>query len=377
MFKKINNIIFLVLFLAVICVPLLFTRWESGGVSEEENRNLAQFPAFFAEGQFNSSFTKEFETWFMDHMGLRRDMISVNTDLMSRVFNRDLTTSDVKTGKTGDRIYATQAVIQDFAHVNLRSEEEVGRIGQSYQTISDWVERRDAAFYYVQCVDKHTIYPERFLASVRQLGTVSKTDQVLTYLQSETKVDAIYFKQVLLDNADAYPVFSHWGDSTHWTSRGAYISYVHMMDRINEDLPAPVKVLTEQDYDVTYETYYGPDGQSEQIERLALKAAKAKMVDVAAMGQWASDRRHSVWENPEAGNDYRLLVMGDSYIDSFIIDDIAESFGQVWMVWGDYTQDLPQIVEQYDPDIVIYECAERVDRSYAVCELAQALEELP
>ena len=53
---------------------------------------------------------------------------------------------------------------------------------------------------------------------------------------------------------------------------------------------------------------------------------------------------------------------------------IAESFGEVWLVWGDYTPDLPKIVELCEPDVVIYECAERVDRSYAVCDLAQALQ---
>ena len=64
MFKKINNCILAVLFLAVLALPLLFTRWESGGVSEAENRNLAQFPPLVVEGSFNLSFTKDFETWY-------------------------------------------------------------------------------------------------------------------------------------------------------------------------------------------------------------------------------------------------------------------------------------------------------------------------
>ena len=43
------------------------------------------------------------------------------------------------------------------------------------------------------------------------------------------------------------------------------------------------------------------------------------------------------------------------------------------MVWGDYTTSLPEIVDLCKPDIVIYECAERVDRSGAICDLAQRL----
>lgn len=374
MFKRINNIIFILLFLVVLFVPLLFTRWESGGVSEEENRNLAAFPSVVKEGNFNESFTKDFEAWFMDHLGFRQKLIGANKSLMQDVFDRALTTSEWKTGKTGDSIYAPDSIVKDFAHANLRTEAQVAIIGNSYQTINNWLAEKDIAFYYVQCVDKHTIYPERFISSVKQIGNVSKTDQVLDYLQNKTSVNAIYFKQILKDNKENYPVFSHWGDPTHWTHRGAYISYCHMMEQINKDISSPLKVLTEQDYDISYKTNNGPKGKSEQVEVFAIKAPEAQKSDVAVMGQWAKDHRHSVWKNPNAENDKRLLLMGDSYFNNYLIDDIAESFSEVWLVWGDYTLSLPEIVDVYDPDVVIYECAERVDRSAAICELAEALQ---
>ena len=373
MFRKINNSVLACCFLAVLFVPLLFTRWESGGVSEEENRNLAQFPSFVVDGSFNLSFTKEFETWFMDHMGFRQKLITANKSLMQDVFDRSLTTSDWKIGKTGDSIYAPDAIVRDFAHANLRSAEEVAKIGNSYQAISDWLEERGILFYYVQCVDKHTVYPERFISYVKQLGDISKTDQVLEYLQNETTVSSIYFKQPLLDNKTKYDVFSHWGDPTHWTHRGAYISYRYMMEQINNDLPSPLKILTESDYHITYQTNYSSNNESEQTEVFTIQNPKAQRGDVTVMEQWAEDHRHSVWKNPEVGNDKRLLVMGDSYFNNYLIDDIAESFGEVWLIWGDYTANLPEIVELYNPDIVIYECAERVDRSSSVCNLSQEL----
>ena len=91
------------------------------------------------------------------------------------------------------------------------------------------------------------------------------------------------------------------------------------------------------------------------------------------MGQWASDHRHSVWKNPNATSNKRLLIMGDSYFNNYLVDDLAESFSEVWLVWGDYTSVLPDIIELCDPDIVIYECAERVDRSNSICNLANKL----
>ena len=365
----------IVLFFAVLLVPLMFTRWESGGVSVEENRNLAKFPPLVTDGRFNLSFTKEFETWFMDHLGFREQMISTNKTILKKVFDRSLTTSSYKTGKTGDSIYASDAIIKDFAHVNLRSEKEVEKIGQSYQKISDWLGEKGIPFYYVQCVDKQTVYPERFIESVMQVGNVSKTDQVMTYLQDKTTVNAIYLKQVLQDNRDKYDVFSHWGDPTHWTDRGAYIGYRYMMEQINPDMQTALKVLTQDDYNITYKSAKGPDNQTEQIEVFTIENPAAQKTDVSVLGQWASDQRHSVWQNPQAGNDMRLLLVCDSYFNGYLIEDIAESFGEVWLVWGDYTKQIPEIVELCDPDLVIYECAERVDRSADVCSLAKKLRE--
>ena len=87
----------------------------------------------------------------------------------------------------------------------------------------------------------------------------------------------------------------------------------------------------------------------------------------------AEDVRNNRWVNPEGGNGEKLLLMCDSYIDGFIDDDLAESFSEIWLVRADHTGKLPAIVEMFQPDVVIYECAERVDRSNAICELAENL----
>ena len=130
----------------------------------------------------------------------------------------------------------------------------------------------------------------------------------------------------------------------------------------------------EEDYKIGYVTHTGNDGQTEQIEKFVVANPKAQKADTSVMEKWGEDHRHSVWKNPEAGNNKRLLLMCDSYFNNHLVDDIAESFSEVWLVWGDYTSKLPQIVNLYDPDIVIYECAERVDRSTAICNLAKKLQ---
>jgi len=41
------------------------------------------------------------------------------------------------------------------------------------------------------------------------------------------------------------------------------------------------------------------------------------------------------------------------------------------MIWGDYISDIENIVDTYNPDIVIIEAAERVDRTAPIIEAAE------
>lgn len=379
MVKKIYSIVFIVLFIAIISLPLIKADWTSGGISEEENRYLAEAPKLTVDGKINDKFTAEVETWFMDHMGYRKQLIDYNAKMQYEVFGKMLSKSNYYLGRYGDVNYATDAMIMDYAHLNLRTEYEVAKIGNSYQKVSDWLSEKGIQFYYVQCWDKHSIYPEQFMASVNQIGDISKTDQVINYLRENTTVKELSLKETLIDNKKDYEVYSNWGDPTHWTHRGAYVGYKYIMQGINKYNDNRYKILEEEDYNILIcdmgITLNGFIHEEDMLETFSLKEPMADEVDKSIMGQYADDERHSAWENPEVNNDTKLLLVCDSYINSFIVEDFAESFSQVWLIWGDYIEDMESMIELYDPDIVIYECAERVDRSDSVVELAELLDE--
>lgn len=380
MLKKIYNAIFVVLFLAALATPLGLTRWESGGVSEDENRTLAKFPAVTVDGKWNEKFTSQFETWFMDHLGLRQELITTNALLQYRVFDRLLSNSNYHIGPYGDLNYASEDMIKDYAHANLRTDYWVQLTGDAYVTTSDYLAEKGIPFYYIQCYDKHTIYPEQFTTAVKQLGDISKTDQIITYLKEKTQVQVIDLKPTLLEAKSRYEVYSNWGDPTHWTDRGAYMGYLHIMEQLNATLGTELKVLQEEDYTITVEdmgkTINNVLHEEDMLEVFTIRDPQAQIVDNAVMGEW-QHRDHTVLKNPNAGNDLKLLLLCDSYIDSYLRDDLAESFSEVWLIWADHMIDLPEILEIYDADVVILENAERVDRSGQMRNLADKLRGLP
>jgi len=378
MLKKIYQIIFIILFAGILCTPLMFTDWSTDGISEEENRTLAPQPELFVDGKLNEQFTLDTETWFMDHMGKRQELININAWIQYFGFQRILST-DKYLGRSGDLNHVTRAMIDDYAHINLRSENDVTNIGDAYQSMSDWCTGQGIQFYYVQCYDKHSVYPEQFMDTINQIGEISKTDQVVSYLENSTTVNTISLKEILTESKEEYETYSNWGDPTHWTERGAYIGYRTIMEVINQNNGNEFKMLDEKDYDIcivdggrTLNQYIH---EEDLLETFTIRNPKAVKEDIADMGTWGEDVRHSIWKNENAGTDKKLLLMCDSYINSFIVEDFAESFAEVWLVWGDYTTDFCEVIDLYQPDIVIYECAERVDRSDRVVKLANMIRE--
>lgn len=334
---KVIKIIFTILFIGMLSFPFVFANRGDAVVSAEENRALNQRPFFIKEGSVNVAFTYEYEDWFLDNLGFRSQLTDLYAKMQYRFFDNIFDT-DMYIGRDGDTIYATEEMITDYQHLNLRNQEEIDKIGESYQIVSDWLREQDIQFYYVQCYDKHSIYPERFMEYVNQNGQVSKTDQVISELTNDTSVNVISLKDSLLANKETYDVFSHHGDPSHWSHRGAFLCYQQIMQEINAQNDNMFKMLKEEDYSISIcdqGKYLKGDIHFEDYqEAFVLKQPMAEKADSVVLGQFCNDVRHSVWMNPNAGNDVRVLIVGDSYIDSYLLDSLAESFSQTYMIWG-------------------------------------------
>lgn len=379
MFGKTVQKVFVGLFLLMLVIPLVTTNLRDGKVSTQENRVLTKKASLYTEdGTLNKNFTTDVEAWFNDNVGLRSTMVVANARIQYYVFHVLSNNSDMLLGPHDELNYATESILRDYQHTDLKSEEDLNCIADSFQTVSDYLEQKGIAYYYFQCWDKQSIYPEYFPETVIQYGEVSKTDQLMQTLQKKTSVKVISPKQALTDAKSTCPTYSVWGDATHWTQRGAYIGYRLLMETINSDAEGKYKVLQEQDYDITIKdqgsTLFGGIHREEWLEDFAVRSPKAYLSEEApvCLSQWAN-RTRKVYYNDAVDNEDTLLILGDSYFDNFLYDDLAESFHRVVLVWGDYTENIEELVNYYRPAIVVSENAERCDRTSCVVKAAEKL----
>ena len=378
MIKKTSQIVFICLFLSMLTIPMLCVNLKRGQFSGAEKRLLAGFPDLYtAEGCPNSAFSEEFETWLNDHIGFRLQMVATNAKIQYYIFGLLSNNSNMYLGPNGEFNYATPSMLKDYQHVNLYSSDKLAEIAAAYQTISDYTDKQGAVFYYYQCWDKHSIYPEYFPQTVFQRGDKSKTDGVLEALHDQTDVRVISPKQTLLAGKAQYESYSRWGDATHWTPRGAYMGYCVLMNALNADRQQPFHVLSPEEYVIEEvdmgDTVLGCIRKEDIMEQFTLRDPHAMMTR-DKLTLYAGDSRNVFYTNESAGNQTRLLVVGDSYFGGFIMDDLAESFYETVLIWGDYCADIGNIIDTYHPDIVVVEAAERVDRSEGIIEGAQLLQ---
>lgn len=162
-------------------------------------------------------------------------------------------------------------------------------------------------------------------------------------------------------------------------SKGAYIGYLSLMDLINKNNNNLYKILQEEDYTITNidqgQTLFGSIHQKQLLEDFQIKNPQAVKTN-NKLHLYSDDQRHSFFTNNSVDNKTRVLILGDSYFNGFIVDDIAESFHETIMIWGDYTKHFIQIIEEYQPDIVIHENVERVDRFHNIVKVANAITDL-
>lgn len=375
---KYIDFVFIILFLMMIVVPLFLTNLKDNVVSESENRYLAAKAKLYTEdGTINSHFLSDFESWINDNIGLRTQMVVLNAKIQYHLFKVLSNNTDMYLGPKGELNYATNEIITDYQHNNLYSQEYCTEYANSMQEISDYVEESGRKFYYFQCWDKQSIYPEYFPTAIVQHGDASKTDLLVESLMNNTSVDVVSPKKQLIDAKKYYDTYSRWGDPTHWTTRGAIIGYNSLLTVMNEHEGTDYKILTDEDFNISITdqgtTVFGGIHETDYLELFEFKKNYEVTNTNEKLTAFADDPRSAYFVNPKAESDKTVLLVADSYFAEYCLWDFAYTFKNVIFIHADHVEDLPLIMDSYYSDYVIFERAERVDSSQAVINTAQAI----
>lgn len=363
--KRKINIVFIVTFMMCISLPYLFAhRDKEERISYTENRILAQYPSFrLGNGALNKNILDDWENWLNDNFRGRTTMVELNAALQYRLFER-IVKSDAIPGEKPWIFVNEKETIKEYQHLNLLSEEALNQYAGNMQAISDYLKERGIAFYYFQCYDKEEIYPEKYAEGINQIGPVSKAEQLVNALQEKTDVKQILVREPLLERRDEM-IYYQFVDMVHWNDRGAYYGYQVMMNTLQKDFE-DVRILAETDYEVIEkeqkaELYAFDYPYTETVPFYYIKDSRAEEITETTRASWSFlhvNEYMNEYRNEDCGNDLKILLLGDSFIRMSIKDDIAESFHDTLSIDWLNLPILDEVVEAYQPDIVIFESSQ-------------------
>jgi len=141
----------------------------------------------------------------------------------------------VLVGDNGWLVYTAEKDIEDYQHLNRFTEEELAQFQQNFDTLTAKYAKRGITLLVVVVPNKNTIYPEYVPRQIPVIGSESRLEQLISYLQAHGRAQILDLRSALLDAKVERQVY--YAEDTHWNDYGGYIAYSAIISKLQETFP--------------------------------------------------------------------------------------------------------------------------------------------
>lgn len=359
---RIWNALLAALFLLGITLPglaLLSGFAEETGLSEK--RRLAPLPAVPDDLHSLERFPRGFEAYYRDHFGFR----SLLVRNYNRIFRRwlKISNSEVVVGKEGWLYLDTCAAEYRFA--DPFSERDVEDWRRNLEQRADFLERRGIDFVFAIVPNKDMIHPEYLPDSLQARRPTSRKEQLIAALAG-TRVEPVDLAPAAQE-AKRRAGRAFLATDTHWNELGAHAAYEELLGALAERHPA-LSPRPLSDFEVQWVRVEGgdlagmlalKDEVEEEIPKLVPRqpprAVRVPVPEYEDNTWLMPDRPHYAMETGDESLP-RAVMFRDSFSIA-MVPFLSEHFSRIVYIWSDHL--IGEIIEAEQPDIVIWEMAER------------------
>jgi hypothetical protein len=354
-------------------VAAYWLNWPTS-IALNENRNLARAPSFAYDPV--ATWPGRLDAYYNDRFGFRAPLIRFYSLLLHKYLGAS--NDDVVIGKDGWIFYAREDIFQDFFGQRLFSEGELKRWKDYLENRRTMLLRNNSHYLFVIAPDKNTVYPEKLPDYVRQHRGRSRVQQLMAYLkQTGSPAEILDLHDAMMQAKGQGNLF--FPQDTHWNGRGYFVAYQAMCAALNRWYPE----IRPQKLGVDYALRTVPWAQGEWTlfglteENLGYrseflvplgtqrgrKGVAPFPAEIAPLPErWSTPL---YWEGP---GQHALLVFNDSYMRTGPLDKeqvpLAEHFARTLLdKRRPSDHEVQLIVDDFHPDVVIEERAERLMRA--------------
>lgn len=346
-------------FCAMLALPLACADFVGGRVSNTENRMLARFPD---PQDGTMQFYKGIEPWINDNIGFRDAASQLMTRLDYELFRRSAKSTNL-IGKEDWIYYYTDAILQDFIGGNAYSQEVMQSFTTHMQELKELLAQRGCETLFVLVPDKKSVYPENYPAGIHRVVQPSRMNALADALY-EQGVEVLNLQPVLEKAKPQGFVYSQRLDDAHWNNLGAFVGYRAICERLQ-----PLGARPGTDWTITPYEATGLFNMAVPLTEVNYSIncnASSAVVDASSELDMISDLQYNgdaaTYRRRYRNTDEslpKLLFIGDSYMQSSY-SFYPVSFSEVTYLHYSDAPHFLRVVDEFAPDIVIFESAERM-----------------
>ncbi|MBN2048088.1 MAG: hypothetical protein JW750_09615 [Anaerolineaceae bacterium] len=320
---------------------------------------------FGAEGGFWDHFGRipnAYQSFLAQHFSLKDAFLRFKHDFQYGILQENRFPI-VLGGQNGWLYYTGERNMEDYQNAFPISDDELMKIYSNLEQINRSLTRQGKKLIVVIAPNRETIYPDYLPSGVNPVNnTPDRLDQVLAYMEKmHAQTTILDLREPLLAAKEAgHQVY--FKTDTHWNQYGAFIAYQEICKEIQKDYPEHV-CHGRDEWEIEYIQYSG-DMVKLMPTNLTIEESIPNFVPLFEAkavqdppDPLTRDRYEFVYsELPEGSAPLTLVEFRDSF-SMDLLKFLREDFQKAVYEWNfNWNRDL---VEEYDPDVVIIEVVER------------------
>ena len=375
--RKIINCIFVIAFVALLIYP--FLRLDTTEIidSATENRRMTMWPGLHLDGSYNEWYGHYVE----DRVAFREQAAALYMNAVYRIFGEFAEDLHMY-AKEGEIFPADKDYISAYQHL-ATDEQLIDSLVTYLDRSNTYLKGKGKTFVFLAGLDKKTVYPEKMPDYIHVDESRESIMDNLTRKLEEKGVPYVI-------DADAYRKASSEGrlynkltDTAHWNADGLMLGMEMLNEKVwNERVYFSDSPLPRFDRD-----WFERGSEIQELEFLSLPITeevpawqlKSYYADQMVTEEGFLDKiphiegpyaEHIISNNAES--ELSILIFGDSFMQTHM-QYLAPQYHDIYSVGRQNYEYLQQYVELLDPDVVVFENAERsfVDDLYNYTRLGE------
>ncbi len=343
--KKIANVFYIVICLSLCAAPFVGMTVASTHTSTE-NREMAQFPQWSEDGQWNQEYFQDLGEYFNDHFAFRSQLVMADSVIQSKLFgvsNMDT----VIVGEEGWLYYSS--TLPDYLGRNGMSQRAIFNAANNLSLMKRFVEARGSKFLLTIAPNKNSLYGEN-MPYYNELKVSSEKN--IEKLEQE-------LKNMQIPYADLYVAFSEQNEilylkkDSHWNEKGAVLAYNTILDGLeyeHETYETVENIRTKTEYGDLNQMMYPLPFEPEWNYSYDKELVYTYVTDTQSVEEpWIETVNEAGMES--------MLMFRDSFGNT-LLPYMANAFSKAY-----FSKSVPYKLEEYmtaySPEYVVVEKVER------------------